>query len=215
MANPTLTISPATPPDLPGIIEVWYASFNLLHIFPDTPIVKSWIAASMLRNIEGEDGGGTSFWVCKDGEGRVVGFARWFLEEGEVRENEEGRKRNGVTTWEERWIGDGGSLCEGVTREGFGNEFMEPMMRQHEVVMAGRKHYFLEILATHPDFRQMGVGSRLLEWGVKKADEEGLDIYLDGSKMGAALYEKFGWVAKREFMDPDAVSTPMLRPGKV
>ncbi|EHK98920.1 hypothetical protein M7I_5210 [Glarea lozoyensis 74030] len=50
----------------------------------------------------------------------------------------------------------------------------------------------------------MGVGSRLLEWGVKKADEEGLDIYLDGSKMGAALYEKFGWVAKREFMDPDA-----------
>jgi GNAT superfamily N-acetyltransferase len=72
----------------------------------------------------------------------------------------------------------------------------------------------LEILATHPDFRRKGLASRLMEWGTQKADEKGVEMYLDSSKMGRPLYEKFGWIAHEEFMDEKAISVPMLRPKK-
>ncbi|KAI4725120.1 hypothetical protein E4T49_07145 [Aureobasidium sp. EXF-10728] len=61
---------------------------------------------------------------------------------------------------------------------------------------AGRPHARrtdLSYLATHPSQRRRGAAHMLLEKGTKKADEAGLDMYLQASLMGAELYKKFGF----------------------
>jgi hypothetical protein len=151
------TLSIATPEDIPSIVDIWYAAFRSptsLRVLPETPAVKSWLASSMRRNIMGEDGGGTTYIVVKEEKsGRVGAFARWFLESGESDGADEGKrpkKRNGVSTWWERWVGEGGSLGEGIEEEVLGDEFFEPMQRQHEVVVGGRPHYCNTPHSAHP-----------------------------------------------------------------
>lgn len=41
----------------------------------------------------------------------------------------------------------------------------------------------------------------LVKWGCELADKEGVAAYVDGTKAGAPLYEKFGFVDES---DPDA-----------
>ena len=39
----------------------------------------------------------------------------------------------------------------------------------------------------------MGVGRELLEWGLEKADREGLECWFEANPAGKPLYEKVGW----------------------
>jgi hypothetical protein len=62
----------------------------------------------------------------------------------------------------------------------------------------------------------------LLEWGCQKADEAGLDCYLDATSTGKPLYERYGFeVQSVSTLDltqfgakgEDAVSNMIRRPG--
>ncbi|KAL2063635.1 hypothetical protein VTL71DRAFT_5440 [Oculimacula yallundae] len=59
--------------------------------------------------------------------------------------------------------------------------------------MEGKKFVYMHILVIHPEFQRMGVGKRMLEWGLQLVDEEGLETYIDASPEGKGLYEKMGW----------------------
>jgi predicted N-acetyltransferase YhbS len=50
------------------------------------------------------------------------------------------------------------------------------------------------MLCTHPDFQKRGAGSMLVKWGCDLADKDGVSAYVDASKTGAPLYERFGFV---------------------
>lgn len=52
----------------------------------------------------------------------------------------------------------------------------------------------LDMLGTHPEYRRRGAGSLLVQWGCDLADRDGVGAYVDASKAGAPLYEKFGFV---------------------
>ena len=39
----------------------------------------------------------------------------------------------------------------------------------------------------------MGVGNALLESGLREADKEGVDTWIDSSPQGSGLYKKLGW----------------------
>ena len=52
---------------------------------------------------------------------------------------------------------------------------------------------YLASLATKPKHQGKGVGSMLLQWGTERADGAGLEIYLESTKEGKPLYEKFGF----------------------
>lgn len=67
----------------------------------------------------------------------------------------------------------------------------------------------LDTLATHPDYQRQGAGSMLLKWGCDVADRDGVGAYVDGSKDGAPLYSKFGFVDKSE---GDSLVASMARP---
>ncbi|THW87287.1 hypothetical protein D6D18_07352 [Aureobasidium pullulans] len=62
---------------------------------------------------------------------------------------------------------------------------------------AGRPHAHLAYLATLPEHRKRGAAHMLLERGTNKADEAGLDMYLQASPEGARLYKKFGFEEKQ------------------
>ena len=52
----------------------------------------------------------------------------------------------------------------------------------------------LDILAVDPAYHRRGVGSSLVQWGVKKADDLGVEAVVESSVFGRGLYEKFGYV---------------------
>ncbi|GJN93656.1 hypothetical protein Rhopal_006713-T1 [Rhodotorula paludigena] len=77
-------------------------------------------------------------------------------------------------------------------------------------------HYHLQLLGTDPRFQRTGAGSALLRWGCKRADDDGVDVYLESSAVGIPLYRRaqfeiFGEPIKAK-ADPDLVLWPMRRP---
>ena len=59
----------------------------------------------------------------------------------------------------------------------------------------------LDLLFTHPDHRRKGIGSLIMQWGLDRADELGLESYIEATKEGKPCYEAFGFKAidKNEF----------------
>jgi GNAT superfamily N-acetyltransferase len=51
----------------------------------------------------------------------------------------------------------------------------------------------LKELYVRPEFQRKGLGSRLVKWGVEKADEIGLPAYTEGSTKGMQLYLSYGF----------------------
>ncbi|KAF1940594.1 acyl-CoA N-acyltransferase [Clathrospora elynae] len=62
-------------------------------------------------------------------------------------------------------------------------------------VLQGRTHFYLDNLATHPEYRGRGLAGRLIEWAFVQADKQGALVYLetasDNKAMG--LYKKLGF----------------------
>lgn len=56
-----------------------------------------------------------------------------------------------------------------------------------------RGYLYMAILAVEPKFQRMGIGKKLLEWGLDMADREGLETFIEASPAGKPLYEKMGW----------------------
>lgn len=51
----------------------------------------------------------------------------------------------------------------------------------------------LNILFTSPQHRRQGVADLLLRWGIKKADEMGVEMWLDATSQGVPVYERYGF----------------------
>ncbi|CEL10610.1 hypothetical protein ASPCAL13727 [Aspergillus calidoustus] len=80
--------------------------------------------------------------------------------------------------------------------EGVGREFASIAAAQFErprEVMGRRGHAFLHIAFTHPSYRRRGLGKMFMEWGLRVADERGLECWLDATAHGRPLYESFGF----------------------
>jgi len=78
------------------------------------------------------------------------------------------------------------------------NAVLTPLRKAKTEIMGSKPYLMLNSLATHPEHHHKGAGSMLLEWGLRKADEDGLDIYLDSSRLAKPLYEREGFEVMRE-----------------
>jgi GNAT superfamily N-acetyltransferase len=54
-------------------------------------------------------------------------------------------------------------------------------------------YLMLNMFATHPEHQGRGASKALLDWGLKKADDEGLVTYLNATDIGRRIYEKRGF----------------------
>jgi GNAT superfamily N-acetyltransferase len=50
----------------------------------------------------------------------------------------------------------------------------------------------LQELYVRPEFQRKGLGGRLVEWGLQKAEERGLQVYIESTEKGLGLYLKYG-----------------------
>ena len=51
----------------------------------------------------------------------------------------------------------------------------------------------LEIVGTSPKFQRKGAGSELLQYGCERADEQGVEAFLEAAPDALPLYQKFGF----------------------
>jgi GNAT superfamily N-acetyltransferase len=54
----------------------------------------------------------------------------------------------------------------------------------------------IDMLSTHPEHQHRGAGSMLVKWGADIADRFGLKAFVQGSRLGKHLYERYGFVDK-------------------
>ena len=51
----------------------------------------------------------------------------------------------------------------------------------------------LHILAVHPSYHRLGLGTRLIQPGLEAADAAGAQTYIEASPFGLPLYLRHGW----------------------
>ena len=71
------------------------------------------------------------------------------------------------------------------------------------------KHLWLSTLAVDPKFQRRSVGRRLLRWGIRQADREGVPCGLCASPVGLGLYEREGF-RKIETIVYGPIEDPMM-----
>ncbi|KDN64636.1 putative acetyltransferase [Colletotrichum sublineola] len=207
-----LILEPATIEDILALTEVWFAAFahdpEIARLWPDTPRVHAWwndanrgdmLAKPFQRFIKVIDPSAAD----ARGRPRIAAWAKWDTSMPARR----GRRYP-------PWCGDmPAEVCDA---------FFDREERERERVMGKEKHYCellfirrrrvhrfgsfangtegtdLDTLVTHPDYQRRGAGSMLLKWGCELADENGVGAYVDASKAGKGLYERFGFVDKSE-----------------
>ncbi|CAI6093881.1 unnamed protein product [Clonostachys chloroleuca] len=65
---------------------------------------------------------------------------------------------------------------------------------------AQKAHIHLLNIFTHPHYRRQGVAQQNLQWGIDKADELGLEIFLEATPSGKLFYEANGFIVIEEFI---------------
>ncbi|KAK5993516.1 hypothetical protein PT974_06948 [Cladobotryum mycophilum] len=138
----------------------------------------------------------TSIWlkVMDEDSNKLVGAARWHVYEADPYAVAE----EGECDW---WP-------EGEDRN-MANVIMEQFLTPRMTYMR-KPHVFLELCFTHPDHRRRGVGRMLMEWGIQKADDKGLETYIDATDIGRQLYRPWGFIdgASTEFSLASFAATP-------
>lgn len=74
--------------------------------------------------------------------------------------------------------------------------------------VAQKPHIYLFNVFIHPDYRRHGAGQQVLDWGMKKADELGLDVFLDATPPGKPLYEANGFICLKENITKPTMENP-------
>ncbi|KAL4799313.1 acetyltransferase [Aspergillus venezuelensis] len=181
----TLKLLPVDLTDIPTLTTIWFAAFTdpgLRRLWPDTPGVRSWWDLANRSDLQNKPFQKYIKVIDtavpapdNDDEGRIVAYAKWDTSTSEER----GRRYP-------PWHGDmPGTECDA---------FFEREESERVRVMGGIRHYYIDTLATHPDYQRRGAGSMLLQWGCDMADKDGVALYVDASKAGAPLYQRFGFV---------------------
>lgn len=72
----------------------------------------------------------------------------------------------------------------------------------HGALPDGR-HWYLGVLATHPEHAGRGFGRAVMRAGLARAAADGLPAYLETTNPGnVALYERAGWIVDAQFERP-------------
>ncbi|EAW15043.1 putative GNAT family acetyltransferase [Aspergillus clavatus NRRL 1] len=116
--------------------------------------------------------------VDREANNKIAAAAKWYFYKDNPYAKREGPM---VADW----------FPEGVTRD-FATQAMQQFEHPREQ-MARRAHAFLHIAFALPQYRGQGLSHLFMKWGVSKADSLGLEAWLDASKYGAPVYEKYGF----------------------
>jgi len=136
------------------------------------------VAESKTRLWAGHVEDPSSHWVyVTDAEGNVLSGAHW--EFHEVSPFKEGAPKL-EAVWHPE--GEGREFATRVVNEIYGLRFKRLL----------RPHAQLDLMFTYPKERRKGYGGMLMQWGMDKASEMGVEVAVESSEHGYGLYKKFG-----------------------
>ncbi|KAI1367999.1 hypothetical protein F5Y08DRAFT_20028 [Xylaria arbuscula] len=135
-----------------------------------------------------------SYWqkVVDTDTGEIVGGACWNIHQGDPFAQ--------TPNFEITWQPNDGS-----------REFVGEFLRQYSVprALVGRKpQVYLFIIFTVPSYRCKGVAQKFMSWGMDKADELGVEMFLDAGKLGMPLYEANQFICLKENVIAPETDTP-------
>jgi predicted N-acetyltransferase YhbS len=63
----------------------------------------------------------------------------------------------------------------------------------------------LDYMAVHPENQGKGIGTALVESGMKQAENMGLDIFVMAFKAGRGVYRRLGFRIEQELVQDDSI----------
>ncbi|BCR87273.1 GNAT family N-acetyltransferase [Aspergillus chevalieri] len=211
-----LQIQTATPRDSVQLTTVFLAAFSdpfNLTLFPRTPDVRAWWedkfareavapGQALLKVVDAPDASSsTGGNEGGEGEGEIAAFAIWKFPNGQSREKQ---KEVGQEEEEDRWPQSSDpTLCQ---------RFFGGMAAKRGEYMGLKPHYYLDMLGTHPSYNGKGIASMLLKWGLDRADNDKVPVFLSASPAGKPVYERRGFrVVQEEEVAGGYVQAYMVR----
>jgi len=213
-----VTLAPVTPDDVPQLTKLHAAAFksdlffNLMMLHRDegaaAPLIQRGIEADMSNP-------NATLIKAMDENGDIVGWACWELK-GDTKEPgpdvaatpapapEAQPKSESVQT---DTTAAKAEHVAGSEQQSSQSEAKKPedsirvlggLQRRHRTTwedthLAGKKYLALEGLATHPRSQGRGVATKLVQWGINKADAESLSCYAHASPASHRLYDRAGF----------------------
>ncbi|KAK2628572.1 hypothetical protein QTJ16_001675 [Diplocarpon rosae] len=175
--NMPLTLRRAVLTDAAALTDIYFSAFNLdaisLRVFPRTSSSWNWWHDSVVAEIADPRAHFICMYDSDSEDQRVVAYAKWNAPDALLETD--------LPAWPE---GADGALAKHF----FGN-----LGEQHAKIMAGRRHWYLELVATTPQYQGRGAAGQLLRWGIAQSDEEGTATYLEASPDGKPIYEHLGF----------------------
>ncbi|KAK1572847.1 acetyltransferase [Colletotrichum navitas] len=146
-------------------------------------------------------------WPVDPATGRIVGFARWYLPASHS------TTADGTPTWpdamvpavtpeEEAEIQRNAKTAHWDPNEE-SDELLIPIREAKDEILAKKSYMRLDYLAVHPDNQGKGIGTVLVESGMKQAEEMKLDIFVHAMKAGVGVYKRLGFSIEKEFSQDD------------
>lgn len=124
----------------------------------------------------------------QDIRGRIIAIAVWSMH------NVKNEGTNEASSIPAEKADDGPRFLPPELRlDALGSLFGPFRAAQEEIMGTTEPYFMLNSFATHPDHQGRGAGTLLLDWGLKKADDEGLATYLDATSIARPIYEKRGF----------------------
>ena len=173
-----LALRKATPEDVQALTDIYFSAFSIdaisLLVFPrnNAAASKFWYD-SVIEEIADPN----AHFICVEDtdspDKPVVAYAKWNAPSAPM------------STDLPEWPAGGDHEIA--------NYFFGNLVRRHAEIMKGRKHWYLELVATRPEYQGRGAAGRLLRWGLAKADEDGAEVYLEASPDGKPIYEHLGF----------------------
>ncbi|KIW13290.1 hypothetical protein PV08_08478 [Exophiala spinifera] len=188
---PAFVLLPASPSDLERIAQLQFESFASDHGFPvifpkgASPTSLTHFVHSFENDMENDP---TCFiMIVKEAMSSViVSYAVWHFYPPKSQDEI-----------------DMEMLVENIplpadANQELGNRLIrESIRKKHEVVTAAigpqKPYAFLAALGTSPQYQRQGAASLLMTWGVERADDRGVAIYVEASPDASRLYEKHGF----------------------
>jgi GNAT superfamily N-acetyltransferase len=202
-----LTLTEATPSDLPSIVRAQYAAFHpheamhrILFPSPDppTPSILSRTVDRQLQAWHADPQHITWLKVSDDETGEVVAAAKWFVWAPDTSppSAQDGAAARWPATISADWILESergtGNCGAGVEDKPFVEYIVEEFFRRRRDRIQG-PCVLLDQCFCAPAHQRRGAGKMLVKWGTQRADELGVRAFVEASLTGRRLYESCGF----------------------
>lgn len=174
-----LVLRKAVLSDADALTDIYFSAFSndaiSLLVFPRDPESRKWWYDSVVE----EMGDPNAHFMCiidtESPDQKVVAYSKWNGSDAPFPDGSNPIK----------WPANSDSE---LADHFFGN-----LLSRHAKMMRGRKHWYLELLATRKEYQGRGAASQLLKWGLAQSDAAGTETYLEASPEGKPVYERFGF----------------------